>query len=365
MRKVKIGVTAEADVAALGIGKQCPDCGRIVADAGQGFALHKARYCRPGVVAGRAGSLADRLVRRHKMQRAIEGDSSLAVTWEGEKTHPTYQEKYLGCIVCPCEGHGAERKNRQDKAVGAQVEMKKFLTNRKIPWKIRKRGWQSYVGTHLLYGSETWDENPQDTRTWLRQREENAMQFMSEGKAHPGQGAYLQAEERHMRQKAMWFGHCVRMEDSQTVRQFVARKDFLKGVLDLPGDECLKRAHVRSKWEKVVNDDIAGQFEGIWPIPDVKESAREDQYVMFARRAYLWGKKTERKHKVRENVVTELPTQVGPPREGTGQSGVSPRPRGERRFIAWRSQNPEAQDSDAQVRNRGASDAQMDSSGCP
>ena len=116
------------------------------------------------------------------------------------------------------------------------------------------------------------------------------MRYMSCGRAERGQGSYLGLEKRFLKTRAMWLGHCIRMDDERAVRRIVVEngQKFNSQIMNEPWGTTLERTD-RIKWRVAVRNLLKTEFP--IPIVDVKQQRNKSRIFVLERRPYIWQQK--------------------------------------------------------------------------
>ena len=250
------------------------------------------------------------------MKEKIE-KSKDQIAHEEETAKPAYSERYLGVMVCPCNWVRTEKKSRDTKAKAARTELAPVLRNPRMPWNIKRRAWQACVGSRAIYGSECWNGGEWDPQKWLRKTEEAAMQYMSKGRAQPGQGWYLGLWKRYTKQKLQWLGHIIRMDPERMVRRLTMErgKQVFSDVVPTAEWDSTIQITERPKWQKYVRATLETIFGPPRDGPIYVEKQTQ-KYFLIDKHAHAYkvlDKKSRKRYDGSES----------PPRVYISQSGVS------------------------------------------
>ena len=156
----KVSQTTEADVAALPAEKQlrfeCDKCGWTYANQ-HGLSIHQARFCkkrRTNRLQNRKGTVADRIVKRHKIEQLQETLDKVRIG--ADELENVYSFIYLGADT-PADGnHEVPVQHRINIAWGAFNDHRKTLTAAKLPTALRTHLYRATVVSTMAYGSEAW-----------------------------------------------------------------------------------------------------------------------------------------------------------------------------------------------------------------
>jgi len=213
-----VSETVEDEVVALKLKQKCEECGRTFPTL-KGLRIHKSRWCMPGLVRSRKGSLADKAVKRAK--RVDQAAQLPHVFIHDHQLENVVTFDYLGCRLSGDGDDTADIMHRMCIARERFSQLSNIWRDSRLPQQMKLRLYKASVCSTVTHGCEAWTLKPATLRM-LNGFNSRCLSQISgcsyrDEAVSPSYNLVAAVRRRRMR----WLGHILRMPDERLLPQTI------------------------------------------------------------------------------------------------------------------------------------------------